>query len=63
MKQRTDAVEWLADQFTLTFIGEVLYIELQGDDPVEVVKLVNAVTDAYMEEVVNAEKRRREAPR
>ena len=54
LKQR-DAAEWLADQLTLTFIGEVLYIELQGDDPQEVVKLVNAVTDAYIEGVVNEE--------
>jgi hypothetical protein len=57
---RHDPVEWLADELTFTFVGELLYIELRGDDPQEVVKLVNAVTDAYMEEVVNADKRRRE---
>jgi hypothetical protein len=60
MLRRRDPIEWLADGLTLTFVGELLYIELRGDDPQEVVKLVNAVTDAYLEEVVNADKRRRE---
>ena len=56
---RPDPIQWLADELTLTFVGELLYIGLQSDDPQEVVKLVNAVTDAYMEEVVNADNNRR----
>ena len=56
---RLDPVEWLADELTITFIGEVLYIGLATDNPDEVVKLVNAVTDAYMDEVVNDDNKRR----
>ena len=57
---RPDPIEWLADEISVSFVGELLYIGLEGNDPAEVVKLVNAVTDAYLEEVVNADKRRRE---
>ena len=57
--RRHDPVQWLADELILTFVGELLYIELEGDDPQEVVRLVNAVTDSYLEEVVNADTNRR----
>ncbi len=57
--RRRDPIGWLADDLTLTFVGELLYIGLEGDNEQEAVKLVNAVTDAYLEEVVNADKNRR----
>ena len=57
--RRPDPIQWLADELSLSFVGELLYIGLESDNPQEVVKLVNAVTGAYLEEVVNGENNRR----
>lgn len=54
-----DPIEWLEKEISISFVGEVLYIGLASDHPQEVVKLVNAVTNAYMEEVVDANNRDR----
>lgn len=58
---RRDPIQWLSDELSITFMGEILFIGLSSDDPHEVVALVNAVTDAYMEEIVNDDNNRRKA--
>ena len=57
IRDRRDPVAWLRDQLTVGFPGdsEILQITLSGDDPSQIVKLLNAVKDAYMEEVVAVE--------
>jgi capsular exopolysaccharide synthesis family protein len=56
-----DPVPWLRDHLDVSFTSdsEILYVGLKGDYPEELAKLVNAVTEAYMEEVVNFELSRR----
>lgn len=56
---QVDPIGWLAKHISVNFTGEVLTIGLSGGDPREIVKLVNAVVDAYMNEVVNVEHNRR----
>jgi capsular exopolysaccharide synthesis family protein len=52
---QVDPVDWLARNIKIEFIGEVLTISLGGNNPDEIAKLVNAVTEAYIREVVNVE--------
>lgn len=61
VRAQVDPVEWLAKKLTITFTGEILQVSLNGNDPVEITDLVNAVTDAYLREVVNADRNRRRA--
>ena len=57
-KHKDDPVGWLADQLLVDYPGEseILQIALKGDNPVELAKIVNAVKDSYMNEVVYAER-------
>ena len=56
-----DAEKWLADRLRVSFPGkaELMKVSINGDDSKvdskEAVTLVNAVVDAYLAEVVNAE--------
>jgi len=52
-----DPVRWLAKSLHVEFPGnaEVMKVSLVGERPDDVAVLVNAVVDAYMKEVVNAE--------
>jgi capsular exopolysaccharide synthesis family protein len=59
VRKELDPVSWLAKKLDLTFTGEVLSIEVAGNSAYEATTLVNAVTDAYLSEVVNAERKRR----
>jgi capsular exopolysaccharide synthesis family protein len=61
VREQIDPVEWLGRKLTITFTGEILQVSLKGNDPVEITDLVNAVTDAYLREVVNADRNRRRA--
>lgn len=49
--------QFLSDEvFVVAPLGsEVVQIKMRGKDPQQLVKIVNAVTDSYMENVVNAE--------
>jgi polysaccharide biosynthesis transport protein len=49
--------QFLSDEvFVVAPLGsELVQIKMRGKDPQQLVKVVNAVTDAYMENVVNAE--------
>ena len=57
VRTKADPTEWLQEQLTIGFsIGsEVLEIAMSGDDPKTVATLVNAVTAAYLQEVVNVD--------
>jgi beta-lactamase regulating signal transducer with metallopeptidase domain len=52
-----DAEKWLVDRLQVRFPGnaEVMAVSFRGDDPKQAVVLVNAIVDAYLSEVVNAE--------
>jgi len=61
LKDRVDPVRWLADELIVRFPGEaeIMEVSLKDDNKEEVTLLVNAVVDAYMSEVVNAERTRK----
>ncbi len=59
--QKADPIQWLAENLEVAFEGDVMTITLRGDNPGELIGIVNAVTAAYLSEVVNAEHNRRAA--
>jgi capsular exopolysaccharide synthesis family protein len=59
IRKQVDPVDWLANKLTILYTGEIMQISLSGNDPQELAKLVNAVTDAYLLEVVQADSRQR----
>ena len=61
--KQVDPLQWLADKLKVEFVdgGEVMEISLAGDDPQELVSIVNAVKKSYMDEVVNVDAKRRRA--
>ena len=54
VKKQADPVEWLQDELTLKFPGEaeILMITMSGEEIDQIVKIVDAVVDAYFNEVV-----------
>ena len=61
VREQFDPVAWLQAALEVEFVndGEVMEIALRGDYPDEVAGLVNAVTKAYLEEVVDVDTKRR----
>jgi capsular exopolysaccharide synthesis family protein len=60
---KSDPVHWLENKLEVISppgAGEFVRISLTGDEPAELAAIVNAVTQAYMEEVVNSEKLKRQ---
>jgi uncharacterized protein involved in exopolysaccharide biosynthesis len=55
LRGHDDPVEWLEQQLELKYFGEVLVLTISGGDPRDIVMLVNAVADAYLDEVVSRE--------
>lgn len=57
VKDQLDPAEWLIKELQLDYMlsPEILRVRLRGDQPEELVTLVNAVVNAYMQEVVNKE--------
>jgi polysaccharide biosynthesis transport protein len=57
IQESRDPVDWLTDHLSISFPGkaEVMMVSLKREDPQEAQKLVKAVVDAYITEVVNAE--------
>jgi capsular exopolysaccharide synthesis family protein len=55
IREQQDPVKWLQEKLDVSFEtgSELLNICLSGDDPKELADVVNAVKDAYMNEVVN----------
>ncbi len=56
-----DAVSWLQEELSVKFPadGEIMQVSLETADPTSCVKLVNAVVNAYMNEVVVSERNER----
>lgn len=56
-RRRGDPVQWLQQAVQVDYPGgsELLRITLTGENPSDLALLVNAVTDAYREEIVQAE--------
>ncbi len=61
IREQVDPVEWLQQKIKVDFISgsEVMEIALTGSDPEDLAIIVNAVKQAYMDEVVNVDARRR----
>jgi polysaccharide biosynthesis transport protein len=57
-----DAVSWLMSRVRVRFPGdaEIMEVSLSSDDSQEAVTLVRGVVDAYLREVVNAERSRKQ---
>ena len=60
-----DKVGWLMRnvQVSAPMESEVLQVRLRGEDPKEITQIVNAVTNSYLNDVVNKEKAERLARR
>ncbi len=58
-KRLPDPIAWLEKNIHANYRGEVLQIAMDGPEPDELAVVVNAVTDAYIEEVVNVEANQR----
>ena len=57
---RTDPIGWLRERIRTDFgDSEILTISMSGADPAEVATLVNAVTAAYLEQIVEQEEQER----
>jgi capsular exopolysaccharide synthesis family protein len=61
VREQLDPVEWLEQrvQGDYSVAPEILRISMTGDRPQELVVLVDAVTEAYLQEIVNKEHKRR----
>ncbi len=59
--EQAKPAEWLAENLQAQFLGgtEVLQVSLDGKYPEELARLVNAVTNTYIEEVANGDQKRR----
>jgi capsular exopolysaccharide synthesis family protein len=56
VKEQPDPVQWLEKEIKVEFPSpEFIHITLSGDRPAELLKLVSAVTQAYLDGVVNKE--------
>src|SRR5271157_5727592 len=61
IREQARPADWLAGKLQAQFLQgtEVLEISLEGQDPEELARLVNAVTNTYIEEVANGDLKRR----
>jgi len=61
IREQARPAAWLAEKLQAQFLQgtEVLEISLEGKDPEELARLVNAVTNTYIEEVANGDLKRR----
>jgi polysaccharide biosynthesis transport protein len=57
LARRGDAIEWLEKEIRADYsvAPEVLTISITGDDPDELIVLIDAVRNAYLKEIVNRE--------
>ncbi len=58
IRHQTDQVAWLREHLSISFpdASEIMQIAITGQHPEDLVKLVNAVKDAYMDEVVTVDR-------
>ena len=61
IRDEPDQLSWLSENLEAQFVddSEVMEISLSGDHPEDLKRLVNAVTRAFMDEIVNRESRQR----
>src|SRR5439155_326270 len=61
VRQQIEPVEWLEQkiQADYTMAPDILKVSMTGERPEEVLALVDAVTEAYLQEIVNKEHKRR----
>ena len=60
IQEQEHPVDWLEKELSVTSpAAEFVRISLSGDNAKQLAAIVNAVTDAYIEEVVNSERNRR----
>ncbi len=61
VKQENDPLSWLQDELRAGYINdsEIMRVSLTAEKPDDAIKLVDAIVDAYIEEVVNKEERQR----
>ena len=61
IREQARPADWLAENLQAQFLQgtEVLQISLDGKYPEELARLVNAVTNTYIEEVANGDLKRR----
>jgi len=61
IREEVDPVGWLSRyiQVTAPMESEVLQVRLRGENAADVTKIVNAVTSAYLEDIVNKERAER----
>ena len=64
IRQHDDPVPWLKENLRVASYHspEILQISIAGQQPEELAQIVNAVKDAYLDEVVNKERKERVAP-
>jgi capsular exopolysaccharide synthesis family protein len=57
VRKQADPIAWLQDELKVEFVAnsEVMEIALSGDSPKELAVIVNAMSEAYMDQVVNFE--------
>jgi succinoglycan biosynthesis transport protein ExoP len=59
VREQVDPVLWIEKRVQADFLGEFLRISMSGDDPKDLAILVNAVSVAYIDDVVGSERRER----
>jgi capsular exopolysaccharide synthesis family protein len=61
IREQVDPIAWLQSELKVEFIAnsEVMEIALSGDNPAELADIVNATERAYMDEVVNRDRKLR----
>lgn len=59
--KQPDPIAWLEEEIKPEYMegSEILKIPLSGEEPTEVAAIVNAIKDAYLQEVVDVEKKER----
>ena len=61
VREQVDPIAWLQEKLEVEFVAgsEVMEISLTGQNPEEIAGIVNAVKEAYIDEVVNVHLKRR----
>ncbi len=59
VRSEADPVRWLEEEIQANFDGEILRISMSSTRPAGLARIVNAVRDAYLSEVVDVEKEQR----
>jgi polysaccharide biosynthesis transport protein len=59
--EQVEPITWLEDELKVEVPegSEIINVKMSGPEPAELVTLVNAVTQVYLQEVVNAERKQR----